>query len=194
MKKPDIQELAIASQKGDLDAYEQLVIRFQETLSSFLQALGADITASEDLTQQTFLQAHKSLPKLKDTAMFQSWLFGIGKNLFLRSLKEEPDKEDVARVKGRKQDTKVIKRRNVVLGEVQGLILEQSEPYRELLLLRYYQGYSAKQMAAKLDRPIGTITKQLSRAHQLVSDGLQGIEGHTTTLGYWMKKDDKNKE
>jgi RNA polymerase sigma-70 factor (ECF subfamily) len=42
------------------------------------------------------------------------------------------------------------------------------ETYREVILLRYYEGLSCQEVATRLDMPLGTVTKTLSRAYALL--------------------------
>ena len=52
-------------------------------------------------------------------------------------------------------------------------VAELPDPYREVILLRYYSGQSCKQIADHLKMPIGTVTKQLSRAYAILRKSLE---------------------
>ena len=64
-----------------------------------------------------------------------------------------------------------------------------SAPYKEILLLRYFAGASTPEIAATLDRPLGTVTKQVSRAHALVADRVKSLRGHTTLLRFLLPRE-----
>ena len=56
-------------------------------------------------------------------------------------------------------------------------VAELPEPYRQVILLRYYSGNSCAQVAEELGLPIGTVTKQLSRASGLLREALRDEQG-----------------
>ena len=56
--------------------------------------------------------------------------------------------------------------------ELEKAIAELGDPYREIVLLRFYAGQSCLQIAEQLNMPIGTVTKQLSRAYAKLRQSL----------------------
>ncbi len=55
-------------------------------------------------------------------------------------------------------------------------IAELPDSYRELILLRYYAGLSCGRIADQLDMPLGTVTKNLSRAYAMLRESLKQKE------------------
>ena len=55
------------------------------------------------------------------------------------------------------------------------------ETYRQVILLRYYEELSCHEVAQRLDMPLGTVTKTLSRAYALLRQELQDREGADRT-------------
>jgi RNA polymerase sigma-70 factor (ECF subfamily) len=58
------------------------------------------------------------------------------------------------------------------------------ETYRQVILLRYYEGLSCQQVAQRLDTPLGTVTKTLSRAYTLLRQELQARESADRTINH----------
>jgi len=56
------------------------------------------------------------------------------------------------------------------------------ENYRQVILLRYYEGLSCQEVATRLGMPLGTITKTLSRAYLLLRQELQTREKVDTNI------------
>jgi len=56
------------------------------------------------------------------------------------------------------------------------------ESHRQVILLRYYEGLSCQEVARRLDMPLGTVTKTLSRAYLLLRRELQVREGAERTV------------
>jgi RNA polymerase sigma factor (sigma-70 family) len=56
------------------------------------------------------------------------------------------------------------------------------ESYRQVILMRYYEGLSCQDVATRLGMPLGTVTKTLSRAYALLREELQARESAETTV------------
>ena len=56
------------------------------------------------------------------------------------------------------------------------------ETYRQVILLRYYEELSCQEVAERLDMPLGTVTKTLSRAYALLRQELQTRAGADRTI------------
>ena len=66
--------------QGDLEAFEELVARYQQAVFNIAYYKSKNCFDAEDLSQDIFLAAFKALPTLKDPESFGSWLFGIAYN------------------------------------------------------------------------------------------------------------------
>jgi RNA polymerase sigma-70 factor (ECF subfamily) len=108
---------------------------------------------------------------LKKPDSFFSWLLGIAD----RVAKEHERKEQVQRqrelVRSFSQEASgtELSQDYALESAVAGL----PEAYRQVVLLRYYGGYSCNQIAGQLDVPLGTVTKTLSRAYAMLRETLQ---------------------
>ncbi len=79
MDEPDPAQVRAAAQ-GDVEAFTALVRAWQEPVWRFLCHLVGDRTTAEDLTQEVFLRAHRSLHGVRERARFSTWLFAIARN------------------------------------------------------------------------------------------------------------------
>ncbi|MBI3857719.1 MAG: sigma-70 family RNA polymerase sigma factor [Planctomycetes bacterium] len=75
--------------KGSQDAFSQLVRQYQAKVRCYLGRFvrGADVV--EDLAQETFIAAYRSLPGYKQQSSLALWLLGIARNLALKHLRDE---------------------------------------------------------------------------------------------------------
>jgi RNA polymerase sigma-70 factor (ECF subfamily) len=72
---------------GDRQAFAELVRRYQGPLFGFLGNMGLSYAQAQDLAQETFLRAWRSLPRYDSAAArFSTWLFTIARNLALNEL------------------------------------------------------------------------------------------------------------
>src|SRR5215467_2053759 len=73
------EELAERSKAGCLDAFEQLVLRYETRIFNFFRQFTGNHHDAEDLTQETFLKAHRSLHRYNSSFLFAPWLFTIAR-------------------------------------------------------------------------------------------------------------------
>jgi RNA polymerase sigma-70 factor (ECF subfamily) len=72
-------DLVKSAQKGDRTAFDGLVERYHDTLFGFIHSKVYDISTVEDIVQEAFLIAYRSIGNCKKPASFRSWLFSIAK-------------------------------------------------------------------------------------------------------------------
>ena len=75
---PDV----LAAQQGDMAAYQRLVNRCRQMVSSIALAIVKDLDRSEDIAQQVFIHVWQQLPQLREANSFLPWLRQI-QNLYL---------------------------------------------------------------------------------------------------------------
>jgi len=71
--------LVLRSQLGDRSALEQLVGRWNQPVRELLRHITLDSDAAQELTQETWLSALRSLTKLREPVRFRWWLFTIAR-------------------------------------------------------------------------------------------------------------------
>jgi RNA polymerase sigma factor (sigma-70 family) len=156
---------------GHPDDFRHLVRRYQPVLLAHLAGKLGSRDSAEEAAQETFVRAYFRMDTLKESDKFLSWLLGIGD----RVVKEQRRKERIRRQR------EVVRRfsEEAPAPELsQGCGLEAvvaglPEPYRQVILLRYYAQLSCAQIAERLNTPLGTVTKTLSRAYVLLRESLQ---------------------
>ena len=90
--------LTIRAAHGDEEAYRLLFERYSRPILSFLYDLIGRRELAEDLTQETFVRAYRSMKSLRDPSKFSTWLFGIARNTareLMRSRLREGTKVDL---------------------------------------------------------------------------------------------------
>jgi RNA polymerase sigma-70 factor (ECF subfamily) len=84
MNTPAIIERA---RRGDDEAFRLIFDRYARPIISFIYDMVGQRELAEDLTQETFVRAHRSLGALRDDTKLSTWLFGIAKNVARESLR-----------------------------------------------------------------------------------------------------------
>src|ERR1043166_2394335 len=75
------EDLITRSRAGDQEAFRLIFERFSRPVLGFIYDLVGQRDLAEELTQETFVRAYKSLDSIRDEAKLNSWLFGIGRNV-----------------------------------------------------------------------------------------------------------------
>lgn len=164
---PSDSELVLRTvESDDRAAFGELVRRHQSSVRHFLRHLvGADAALADDLAQDTFLAAYRSLPRFRGAATFSTWLLGIAHNhwrnarrrqhpaLPLHEAPESASPDDDKRASDLRHDLALALR-------------ELSADARHVIHLHYQQGLSHQEIAAVLDQPLGTVKTHLARSKE----------------------------
>lgn len=144
---------------------EELVEQFHLPVYRFAFRLTGQTADAEDLTQQAFLTAQKSLHQLRDRASARSWLFTILRNRFLKERQRwEPlSAADV------KLDLDIVPELPSTVDHIDHERLQQAidslpTDYRLVLVLFYFEEFRYREIAERLELPIGTVMSRLARA------------------------------
>ena len=142
------EQLAERGQAGNLDAFEQLVLRFEARIFNFLHQFTRNRHDAEDLTQVTFLKAYRNLHQYRPSLAFAPWLFSIARHTAAshfrsaESFEELPADGDIveenpaSRLAGKDEAA-------ALWGLTQALKPKQ----REALWLHYGEGFSVAETA-----------------------------------------------
>src|SRR5208337_697938 len=158
------------SQGEDMNAYDQLVRRYQERIYATVYHMTSNHEDANDLTQETFIKAFRALKSFKGDSSFYTWIYRIAVNKTINFLKQrknrahmslndldvhaENDPDLVALI------SEKTPRREVNLLELQEKLNEAmqklSEQHRLVVVLHDVQGLSHEEIAEMLDCNIGT--------------------------------------
>ena len=105
------------AKNGDEDAFRVIFTRYGRPILSFINNLVRDKDVADDLAQETFVRAHRSLGALREDARFSTWLFGIARNVVYEARRQTIKDE-----------------RNIGLDEPESLRLESSQLLPETVL------------------------------------------------------------
>jgi RNA polymerase sigma-70 factor (ECF subfamily) len=146
---------------GRPDEFRHLIRRYQTAVTAYLTSKLGNRTNAEEAAQETFVRAYFGLSDLKKRDSFSSWLLGIASRVAkeqLRNKKQLADIDCLAEQQSRE-------RKGSDDFELQRAFAQLPDSYREIILLRFYASQSCQQIADNLGKPIGTVTKTLSRAY-----------------------------
>ena len=158
------------------ECYERLLKKYWRLVSVLAASKLGDQREAEDIAQEAFVRAFRSLHKLTKPIAFLGWLVKIARNLitdhirtrrptFSLDMLRDPGGPGMSVATSTKtpsfeKDLETSEEMEVVLKAMSRL----PEKYREVVVLRYVQGLDGKTMARLLGEPDGTIRNRLFRA------------------------------
>lgn len=143
-------------------------------LFGFALALCRDRTVAEDLVQETYLRALRAARRPLGSEDVRPWLFTILHNVWRnerrRRVAEPLDDlpEIVETAVATQASAEAELDRGAATDSIRRAIDELPETYREVVALRFSEGFSYQQIAATLDCPAGTVMSRLARARALI--------------------------
>ena len=168
------------AQRGNLEAYDELVQRYQERIYATIYHMTSNHEDANDLAQESFIKAFQALKTFKGGSSFYTWLYRIAVNKTINFLKQrknrihlslndldfnaEHDPDLVALISDKTP------RREANLTELQEklntALMKLSEPHRLVVVLHDVQGMSHDEIAKVMDCNIGTVRSRLFYARQ----------------------------
>ncbi len=150
---------------GDVEAFGQLAERYERSLLAIALAKLRNFHEAEDVVQATLLLAFRRLETLRDEGKFGPWLIQIAQCQVVeaaraRQIPVSLSWEDSSHRTADEGNCQAWIENEYLLG----LVARLPDHERVLVGLRYFDGHSMAEIATISTRPIGTVTKQLSRA------------------------------
>src|SRR5262245_37619648 len=159
----DEETLVRAARRGDRGAFDRLVERYSHAVVARQFGWTRDTASAEDLAQETFLRAWQGLGRLEDVRAFGSWLLSIGgfvgQEWVRRKQADQKARMNLPAPAPVRHDDGP----DPALGRA---LAELPPEIQQLLALRHDRGMSCEEIARELGRPLGSVTKTLSRAYE----------------------------
>jgi RNA polymerase sigma factor (sigma-70 family) len=173
-------DLVRRAQGGDLEAYDELVRRYQERIYATVYHMTSNHEDANDLAQDSFIKAFQALRSFKGGSSFYTWLYRIAVNKTINFLKQRKNRVHMSlndldfNTENNPDLVALISdktpRRDAGLKELQeklnAAMLKLSEPHRLVVVLHDVQGMSHEEVAEVMDCNIGTVRSRLFYARQ----------------------------
>jgi RNA polymerase sigma factor (sigma-70 family) len=178
----DVELVKRAVGKQDQAAYEELLVRYRDSVYFLLLKMVNNKDDADDLTIEAFGKAFKNIEQYTPNFAFSTWLFRIATNNCIdfirkrrmvtlsidRTFSTGDGEEMTMDVKSDGLDPEehmIRKQKNILMRS----LVEKLKPrYRILIELRYFQELSYEEIAEKLDLPLGTVKAQLFRSREFL--------------------------
>lgn len=170
-------DLILRARRGDVDAYNILVSRWEKRVYNYLLQTLRDREDALDLCQETFLKAYRALGRLEEVDRFPQWIFRIARNeavsLYRRNRFRSGD-EDVEAASDMVAAAAPSGRLEMSLA-VQAALERLKPEQREVVVLKVYQGFKFHEIAEILDSPVSTIKSRLYSALEALKETLAPV-------------------
>lgn len=178
-----------AAQRGDVNAYNTLVLRYQEQAFNVAYRIMGDADSAADATQEAFIAAFRAIHRFRGGS-FRAWLLRIVTNACydeLRRRKRHPSAslealyvEDEApepegMLASRTEHPESYVQRRELQAAIMDCLQALSEDQRVVAVLSDIEGFSYEEIARIVGVALGTVKSRLSRARHSLRDCLQGF-------------------
>jgi RNA polymerase sigma-70 factor (ECF subfamily) len=182
-------QLVARAQRGDKQAFEMLVEKYQRKLARLLSRFIRDPAEVEDVTQEAFIKAYRALPAFRGDSAFYTWLYRIGINTaknYLRALgrraptSTEVEAEEAEGFEEGEQLRDINTPESMLLSSeiaktVNATIEQLPEELRTAIQMREIEGMSYEDIAKAMDCPIGTVRSRIFRAREAIAEQLRPL-------------------
>jgi RNA polymerase sigma-70 factor, ECF subfamily len=167
--------LVARARKGDVEAFNHLISRWEKRLYNYLLRLVRHREDSLDLCQEAFLKAYRSLATLEDSEKFPQWLFRIAHNLAFSHFRRDtplenadswPEDDGEGAIPQRKTSTIPIgSARSMFALELEFTVAKALEALtpeqQEAIVLKVYHGFQFDEISEILSCPLSTVKSRI---------------------------------
>ena len=180
--------------RGDYDAMERLIIKYQNRIYNVILKICANPDDAAELTQETFVKVIENINRFQGRSSFYTWAFRIAVNLTLNYCRRNvrlPVTSLEARAGQGQEDKKQLLKdflsddsspdpaavaQNKELFEMAlKALMELDDAQRTVVVLRDIEGMNYAQIARVLDIELGTVRSRLSRARSNLRDIMEAF-------------------
>ena len=175
-------------QKGDVQAFRQLVERYEGRIYGLACSILGDSEMAKDAAQEAFIRVYKALGKFEGRSSFYTYLYRITTNVCLTFAQREQRRPDRVSIEGMQEASDMTLdrfwgtdepqndiERIGLRDEIQKVLDHLSPDHRAVVILKDIEGLSQEEIADVLDVSVGTVKSRLSRARARLRDLLMPL-------------------
>ncbi|MDQ3817743.1 MAG: sigma-70 family RNA polymerase sigma factor [Acidobacteriota bacterium] len=177
-------QLIESARAGNAEAFSQLARRFERRVYTLALHYTRDSSDAEDLSQEVWLKAFRSINSFRGDSAFYTWLRKIMVNTFLNHKRAETARVEEIRGASTEDDSSDLSddlsfipvdrphkveedyERRILVGRVMRALGELSSQQRLIFLLKHREGMTYEEISNAFGCSVGTVKKALFRAVQ----------------------------
>jgi RNA polymerase sigma-70 factor (ECF subfamily) len=182
------QALVEQVQAGDKQAFDVLVLKYQNKIIQLVNRYVHDADEAKDVAQEAFIKAYRAIGRFRGDSAFYTWLYRIAintaKNYLVASGRRPPrsdiDAQDAEQYEGATGLKEYATPERLLLkDEIQAAIAtaidELPDDLRTAIILRELEGLSYEEIAQTMECPIGTVRSRIFRARDAIDTRLKPL-------------------
>jgi RNA polymerase sigma-70 factor (ECF subfamily) len=158
-------------QEGDVDAFGELVSRYERKLARYARKFLSRQEDIEDLVQDVFIRTYEHIQSFDVSQRFSPWIYRIAHNMFVNELKRRSrfgfgvfDPEVVFPFIPAKETADGDILRTELEAEIGNTLDTLPAKYREVVVLFYFENLSYQEISEIVQIPISTVGVRMNRA------------------------------
>jgi len=152
----------------------QVWTKYADDVKYFILSKVKDVTATDDILQDTFIKIHTKLHTLKDITKLKGWIFTIARNSIMDYFKSTNKTFELANFE---TETKIEEHTHTEKDCLRGILQNLPKKYRDPLFLSDIKGLKQQEVAATLKQSLPTTKSQIQRARKLIAKGFMDCCG-----------------
>ena len=172
MERLTDEQLVALTLQGEQAAFNIIVERYQKQVFSLAYRLHNDYDEARDLAQEAFIRIYKQLPGFDQDRKFFPWMYRVAQNTCINVLHSLP-KESLnldeyyeryePEAEGSSRDPLVMLEEREKADDFASMLRDLPEQYRTVILLKYLEGLSYREISERLELPESTVEARLHR-------------------------------
>lgn len=188
MSKDTDQELVDRVLKGNKQAFNLLVLRYQHRVGALISRFVNDPQEVEDVSQETFIKAYRALSLFRGDSAFYTWLYRIAVNtaknhLVAKSRRppptdvelEEADNGDLTASLHEIETPESSLSTEMLRQAIEEAIEELPEELKTAFTLREFSGLSYEDITEVMGCPVGTVRSRIFRAREAIDKKIRDL-------------------
>ena len=175
------------AKKGDYRAFDLLVLKYQSRIVSIAFKFVKEIQLAEDISQESFIKAYRSIDSFREESAFYTWLYRITANtaknyLVSKGRRKESsiselstsEKEDFFELPTNDSPEQILMAQSLkdtIYDALSGL----PEDTRTALSLREFEGLNYEEIAEIMNCPVGTVRSRIFRGREALENLISPI-------------------
>ena len=175
------------AKKGDYRAFDLLVLKYQSRIVSIAFKFVKEIHLAEDISQEDFIKAYRSIDSFREESAFYTWLYRITANtaknyLVSKGRRKESsisemnisENEDFFELPSNDSPEQILMAQSLkdtIYDALSGL----PEDTRTALSLREFEGFNYEEIAEIMNCPVGTVRSRIFRGREALEDLISPI-------------------
>ena len=180
------QQLVQRAQRGDLRAFDLLVLKYQGRIAALISRYVSDAGEVEDVTQEAFIKAYRALGKFRGDSAFYTWLYRIAANAAKNHLVakgrrpgadatiEDAEGYDEGGLLSESASPEALAMGKELAEVVESALNELPDELKAALILREFDGLNYDDIADVLGCPVGTVRSRIFRAREAIDQRVKG--------------------